>query len=110
MIKTLRSLGFKHLDAEVYFYLTQNNQQEAAEIAEALETYKRQIYRGLRNLQRKGVVSASEERPAWFSAISIEKVLDRFIKVNRDEADRIEENKEQILLMWRSKILRDSEG
>jgi sugar-specific transcriptional regulator TrmB len=107
MLKTLESLGLKQLDAEVYVYLAKNEPQKARDISEALETYKRQLYRSLTNLQRKGMVSASQERPARFSAVSFDKVLDLFIQANRGEAQRIEENKEQILSMWRSKILGD---
>jgi sugar-specific transcriptional regulator TrmB len=105
MLKTLESLGLKHLDAEVYVYLAQNNPQKARDIAEALETYKRQLYRSLRKLQRKGMVNASQERPARFSAVSFDKVLDQFIEANREEAQRIEENRDQILSMWRSKVI-----
>jgi sugar-specific transcriptional regulator TrmB len=107
MFKTLESLGLKHLDAEVYVYLAQNQPKKAREISEALETRKRQLYRSLRKLQCKEMVRASQERPARFSAISFDKVLDQFIEANREEAQRIEEDKEQILLMWRSKILGD---
>ena len=110
MLKTLERLGLKHLDAEVYVYLVQNDPQKARDITEALETYKRQLYRSLRNLQRKGMVNASQERPARFSAVSFDKVLDQFIKANREDAERIEENKEQILLTWRTEILGDHKG
>jgi sugar-specific transcriptional regulator TrmB len=105
MLKTLESLGLKHLEAEVYVYLSKNEPQKAQEISEALETYKRQLYRSLKSLQHKGMISAGQERPARFSAISFDKVLDRFSETNREEADRIEENKEQLLSTWRSKIL-----
>lgn len=105
MIKTLESLGLKHDDAEVYVYLAQNCPQKVKDLAEALKTYKRQLYRSLKNLQRKGIISANQEHPALFSAISFDKVLDQFIKANREEAQRIEENREQILSMWRSKIV-----
>src|SRR3990170_6793334 len=110
MVKMLESLGLKHLDAEVYVYLAQNDPKKARDIAQALETYKRQLYRSLKNLQRKGMVSASQERPARFSAVSFDKVLDQFIKANREDAERIEENKEQILLTWRTEILGDHKG
>jgi sugar-specific transcriptional regulator TrmB len=110
MLKTLESLGLKHLDAEVYVYLAQKDPQKARDIAEALETYKRQLYRSLRKLQRKGMVSASQEHPARYSAVAFDKVLDLFVKTNREEAQRIEENKEQILSMWRSKILGNFKG
>jgi sugar-specific transcriptional regulator TrmB len=110
MLKTLEGLGLKQLDAEVYIYLAQNDPQKAREIAETLETYKRQLYRSLKSLQSKGIVNASQERPARFSAVSFDKVLDLFIKANRAEVNRIEENREQILLIWRSKILGGFKG
>jgi sugar-specific transcriptional regulator TrmB len=108
MFKTLKSLGLKHEDAEVYVYLAQNCPQKARDLAEALETYKRQLYRSLKKLQRKGIVTASQDHPPLFSAVSFDKILDQFIKTNREEAQRIEEDKEQILSMWRSKILEES--
>jgi sugar-specific transcriptional regulator TrmB len=109
MLKTLESLGLKHLDAEVYVYLAQNEPQKAREISEVLETYKRQLYRSLRNLQHKGLVRASQERPARFSAVAFDKVLDHFSKANREEANRVEENREKILSVWRSMIMENSE-
>ena len=105
MVKTLESFRLKRLDAEVYVYLAQKDPQKARDIAEALETYKRQLYRSLRSLQHKGMISASQEHPARFSAVAFDKVLDRLVEANREEAQRIEENKEQLLSMWRSKIL-----
>lgn len=107
MLKTLENLGLKRFDAKVYVYLAQNEPQKARDIAKALETYKRQLYHSLKNLQRKRMVSASQEHPTRFSAVSFDKVLDQFIEANRIEAQHIEENREQILWMWRSKILRE---
>ena len=107
MLKTLESLGLKHDDAEVYVYLAQNYPQKVRDIAAALETYKRQLYRSLKKLQHKGMVTASQDHPRFFSAVSFDKILDQFIKTNREEAQRIEEDKEQILMMWRFKIRGD---
>ena len=107
VLKTLERFGLKRLDAEVYVYLVQNNPQKARDLAKALETYKRQLYRSLRKLQRKGMVSASQERPASFSAVSLDKVLDHFSEASREAAQFIEDNKEQIISMWHSKILEE---
>ena len=108
MLRTLESLGLKTLDAHVYVYLLQNDQKIARDIAEALETYKWSLYRSLKNLQHKGMVSASQDYPARFSAVSFDNVLDLYIKANREAAQYIEENKEQILAMWRLKVLEES--
>ena len=62
MLKTLESLGFRHLEAEVYVYLTKNDPQKAQEIAQALETYRRQLYRSLKILQRQGMVNAKSRQ------------------------------------------------
>lgn len=105
MVKTLESLGLKRLDAEVYVYLMQHDPQKARDIAEALETYKRKLYRSLRSLQHKGMISTSQEHPARFSAVTFDRVLDQFIEANRGKAQYIEQNKEQLLSIWRSKIL-----
>jgi sugar-specific transcriptional regulator TrmB len=110
LLKTLESLGLRHLDAEVYLYLVQNEPQTARDIAEALEKYKRQLYRNLKSLQRKGMVSINQDRPARFSAVAFDKVLERFIQANKEDAKRMEQNKNRILLIWRSEISRDFQG
>jgi sugar-specific transcriptional regulator TrmB len=56
------------------------------------------------------MVNVSQERPARFSAVSFDKVLDQFIKAKREDAQRIEENKEKILSIWRIEVLEDLEG
>ena len=108
MLKTLESLGLKRLDSEVYVYLTQHDPQKVRDLAEALETYQRQLYRSLRSLQSRGMVSVSQERPAYFSAVSFDRVLDSYVNANREAAHSIEQNKERILAIWRSKISGES--
>jgi sugar-specific transcriptional regulator TrmB len=107
-LKTLTSLGFKQADAEVYVSLIENGSQKARDIAGTLKTYTRQVYRSLKNLQAKGIVNASTERPAQFSALSFEKVLDALIKANMEEAKRTEQEKEKILSRWHAMITKHS--
>jgi sugar-specific transcriptional regulator TrmB len=104
MLRNLINLGFTQADAEVYVSLTEHGSQRAQEIATALKTYKRQVYRSLKNLQAKGIVNASTNRPAQFSAISFEKVLDILIKENVEEAKRVEKNKNELLTKWQTLI------
>ncbi len=105
MIRTLESLGIKHSEAEVYLYLLQSEPQKSKTIAEALEIDENKLYRFLKSLQVKGLVKTSPSRPMRFSAIEFEKVLDQLIKADKEEAQQTEENKEQILKLWRSKII-----
>jgi sugar-specific transcriptional regulator TrmB len=57
---------------------------------------------GLKNLQGKGVVNASTECLARFSAVMFEKVLDRLIEAKMEQQQTLEENKKELLSTWRS--------
>jgi sugar-specific transcriptional regulator TrmB len=107
MLKTLMSLGFRYTEAEIYISLTRNGSQEIDDIAGALKTNRMQVYRSLKNLEVKGIVQASKDRPVEFSALSFEEVLDALIKANVEEAKRLEMEKERILSRWQIMMRQD---
>jgi len=104
MLKTLTTLGFTETDAQVYVFLTTEGPKQARDIAEALRIYKQKLYRGLKKLQKKGLVSANQEHPAQFSAVAFDEILELLIKIHLKEAQRIEQEKDEILNQWRSII------
>lgn len=110
MLKNLVNLGFRQQEAEVYVFLALNGSQKVSDIADALKTYKSQVYRTLKKLQNKEIVKATPNLPAMFSALSFDKVLDLLIKADIEEASSIEEKKDAILALWKSSIEGDSEG
>jgi sugar-specific transcriptional regulator TrmB len=107
VLKALVKLGLSQTDAEVYVFLATKGPQKAREVANALKMHKRQLYRSLKKLQNKGIVSSTAEHPARFSAVPFEKVLDLLLKAKLGEAQRIEQNKEEILSKWQSMIMGD---
>ncbi len=107
MLKTLTSLGFKYTEAEVYISLTRSGSQGIREIADALKTSKTQVYRILKNLKARGIVEASNSRPAEFSVLSFENVLDSLIRANVEEAKKLEVEKERILTRWHIMMHKD---
>jgi sugar-specific transcriptional regulator TrmB len=108
MLKTLVSLGFAETDAQVYVFLATEGPQKASDIAEALKIYKQHLYRILKNLQRKGIVNASPEYPARYSAVLFDKVLDLLIKAKTEQEKALQESKEELLSTWRSITEKDS--
>ena len=102
MLKTLVNFGFERQDAEVYVYLALNGPKNAKDIATALKTYERQVYRSLKKLTNKEIVNATPEPPANFSVISLDKLLDLLAKARLEEARRIEQEKDSILRLWKS--------
>jgi sugar-specific transcriptional regulator TrmB len=107
LLKAIISLGLSQVDAEVYIFLAKMGPQKGRDIAEALKLYKQQLYRSLRNLQGKGLASATCEHPAQFSAVSFERVIDIYIQVKTEEAKALQETREELLSAWRSIIKKD---
>jgi sugar-specific transcriptional regulator TrmB len=95
-------LGFSERDAEVYVFLATEGPQKRRSIAEALNLYKQQLYRSLKSLQSRGMINATLEHPALFSAVPLEKVLDMFIKAKTEQARALQESREELLSSWRA--------
>jgi sugar-specific transcriptional regulator TrmB len=108
VLRTLESFGLKRVDAEVYVYLSKKGPQKGIDLANALKIRKQQLYPILKTLQDKGVVAASLERPALFSALAFEKALNMLVEANMEQAKALEETKEALLSSWREMTKRDN--
>jgi sugar-specific transcriptional regulator TrmB len=107
MLKTLMDLGFKEVDAKVYLFLVSMGPQKGKDIADSLKLHKQQLYRSLKRLKNKRIVN-SDEHPAVFSSISFEKVLDVFLEVKKEQADDLQENREELLSRWQDITKKDN--
>jgi sugar-specific transcriptional regulator TrmB len=102
VLKTLVGLGLTRLDSQVYIYLAKRGPQKGQDLSKGLKVQKQQLYRSLKNLESKGIVSATLEHPARFTAVSFDKVVDIFVKSKMAEAHSIQENKDEILANWQA--------
>ncbi len=102
VLKTLGDLGLTRLDSKIYVYLAKRGPLKGKEISKALKIQKYQLYRSLKRLQSKAIVSATLEHPARFSAVSFEKVIDLFIRTKLEEAKRIQHEKSELLSIWQT--------
>jgi sugar-specific transcriptional regulator TrmB len=102
VLKTLESVGLNRSDAQVYIFLGKRGPQRAREISTATKIPKNLLYQSLKNLQAKGIVNVTLERPARFSAEPFEKVLDIFVRAKLEEVEKIESNKSEILSEWKT--------
>lgn len=90
------------MDAEVYVYLAKKGPKKGRALANALQVTKQQLYPSLKNLKNKGVVTASLERPALFSAVAFEKVIELLIAIKVEQAKAVKETKKELMDSWRS--------
>jgi DNA-binding transcriptional regulator GbsR (MarR family) len=102
IIKTLVSLGFEQLDAEIYAFLALNGAQTASAIAEATRTYKRNVFCALKKLTEQKIVAGTINPSAHFVAIPFDRLLELLVNTNLQEAQQIEKDKDTLLALWSS--------
>jgi sugar-specific transcriptional regulator TrmB len=108
MLDTLVSLGLTRTEAQAYVFLAKNGPRSGKELANAMRITRQQLYRSLRRLRAKGMVNASPQRPAQFSAVSLEKVLKLYMKTIVEQAKSLQASRKELLITWRSAIGKDS--
>ena len=99
--RTLASFGLTRTDAKVYIYLAKKGPRKGKDLCNSLNMQKQQLYPCLKNLQSRGVVTATCKRPVLFSALPFEEVLELVTKANIEEAEHLMQNKEELLSAWR---------
>lgn len=104
LLRVLVSLGIRRSDAEVYLLLATKGPKKGRDISNELKIYKQQVYRSLKQLQKKGLVKASPDHPALFTAVTIEDALNSFREVKLEEAQFIKEKKDELLSRWKATI------
>ena len=108
LLNTLVDFGLKRTEAQIYAFLAKKGPQRGKDLARALKITRQKVYRSLKKLQQRGIVNSTINRPAVFSAVSIEVVLDMFIKTSIEETQRLMQNKEEALSKWKSMLHNDS--
>lgn len=101
VLEALESLGLEKLDAQVYIFLGKRGPQKGKEIIKALKMSRQHLYPILKTLQNRGLVSATLEHPARFSAMPFEKTLDLFVEAKMEEAQQLQRGKAEILSNWK---------
>jgi sugar-specific transcriptional regulator TrmB len=102
VLKILENFGLARTDAEVYVYLAKKGPKQEKDLSSAFKISEQQLDSTLKNLQSKGIVIASVEQSALFSAVAFERVLDLFVKANIKQAYALSATKQEILASWRA--------
>ncbi len=96
MLKILEGFGVSKADAEVYVHLAKRGPTRSVDLALDFRKTQPQIYSILRRLNKKGVVTHSKSRQVLFSALAFEELLERYVRLNMEQAKIIEDTKEQL--------------
>ena len=97
VLRILEGFAVSKADAEVYVFLAKRGPTRSKDLAFNIGKTQPQIYPILHRLNKKGLITHSKCRPALFSALEFEELLERYVKLNMEQAKIIEETKEQLL-------------
>jgi sugar-specific transcriptional regulator TrmB len=107
IVNTLLDLGLTRIEAKVFIQLSKNGALRARDIGSSLKISKQQLYPALKNLQNKGIVNSSIERPAKFSSLPFSQALDLLTQTKIKEATSIQHNKDSLLKDWQAIVVNE---
>jgi len=100
--QALRDFGLSQKEAEIYISLAKHGVLSGGEISKITKTHRPTIYRILKNLQKKGVIESTLESPIRFIALPFETILESNIRAKKEEVDRFEKAKTELLNDWKN--------
>ena len=109
MIRALVDLGLSKMDAEVYVHLAKKGPIEIMNLAKVLKFSKQKLTRSLNNLQSKGIVIANLEGSTLFSALPFEQTIELLMEIKTEQAQIMQESKEELLSSWQKMAKERSE-
>lgn len=99
--QALVEIGLTSRESALFVHLVLQGASTAAELARASGIHRVQTYRLLDQLQARGLVEVTLERPRRFAAVAIREVFDRLAEEKRRELDALEAMREGMLKAWR---------
>ena len=99
--KSLMKFGLSRNESKIYLFLAKAGAKKAKEISDALSLYRAETYRALKNLEKNGLILSVFGRPLKFKAVPLEKAIDFLIKVKELQIERLKQEKERMIEIWR---------
>lgn len=96
----LHKTGLSEKEIEVYILISKMGALNQTEVIKHLNLNRGQTYRLIKNLQKKGAVETTLEQPVRFVAVPFDNIVDNYIKTQRQEVEKIEESRNELLSDW----------
>lgn len=100
--KVLKDLSITEVEIEIYLYIAKHPASKGTDVARQTKKDKAQVYHLLKSLQNKGLIEATLQSPVRYTPVPFERVIDQAIEARREEAKRIEKNKQEVLTYWKA--------
>jgi len=98
----LARYGLSQNEIKAYVYLARTGEKKAAEIAEAISLHRTETYRILRDLEKKGIAFSTFSKPLKFTAVPLDKAIERLIETEKTKLKLYEKEKADLIHLWAS--------
>ena len=98
----LRDFGLTKNESKIYVFLSKSGPKKAIEIATEERIPRTETYHLLSNLEIKGIVEPSVEKPTRFSAVAIEKAIESIIRNQENKIGELKILKNDMVELWNS--------
>jgi sugar-specific transcriptional regulator TrmB len=88
-------------EAKIYLFLARYGPQKVQQIAQTIGIHRTEAYKTLRSLEAQGLITRILEKPMKFAALPLERVLGGFIDERRRRITQLEQQRKELLEMWR---------
>jgi sugar-specific transcriptional regulator TrmB len=96
IVADLQEYGLTRNEARVLVFLAKTGPSKASEVARVVQINRTETYRTIRNLQRRGLVEATLERPVRFQSVPFSKSLQILIDERKARLRILEQRGEDI--------------
>ena len=102
--ETLENCGLLKKEIQVYLHLAESGLKKANDICSAINIHRTETYRLLRNLAKKGLVSATIlDKPIKFFAVPIDQAIDLLLESQKTKLQMLENQKKALVELWKLK-------
>ena len=98
----LRDFGLTKNESKIYVYLSKAGPQKAIEISRNEKIPRTETYHLLSNLELKGIVIPSIQKPTRFSAVAIEEAIESIIQNQLKKIEELKILKNDMIDLWNS--------
>ena len=98
----LRDFGLTKNESKIYVFLSKSGPKKAIEISTEEKIPRTETYHLLSNLETKGIVEPSVEKPTRFSAVKIEKAIESIIRNQEKKIGELKILKNDMVELWNS--------
>jgi len=98
----LRDFGLTKNESKIYVFLSKSGPKKAIEISSEERIPRTETYHLLSNLEIKGIVEPSVEKPTRFSAVGIEKAIESIIHNQEKKIGELKILKNDMVELWNS--------